>query len=172
MKTSARIPGSIALGLACTALVACGGGDAGGSGEAGGGSGAGSAAQQAFEERDAYMHQLGDAILVLNEMASEERPADDAAFLASAQAIARLAPDMLTMFENQTIVAESRTKPEVFANWADFTTKHGALVTAANALAEAASTGGFAAGRGLVAPLRDTCGGCHRPYRGPDPDQQ
>ena len=91
--------------------------------------------------------------------------------MAAAQTIADRAPDMLAMFENQTIVAESRTKPEVFTNWADFTARHGALVTAANALAAAASSGGFAAGRSLVAPLRDTCGGCHRPYRGPDPDQ-
>lgn len=169
MKTSARILASIGTGIACTALVACGGSEDGGGG---GGSGADAAAQQAFEERDAYMHELGDALLVLNEMATEERPADDAAFLAAAQTIARRAPDMLGMFENQTIVAESRTKPEVFANWDDFTAKHGALVTAANALAEAASTGGFAGGRNLVAPLRDTCGGCHRPYRGPDPDAQ
>jgi cytochrome c556 len=75
---------------------------------------------------------------------------------------------MLSMFENQEIVADSRTKPEVFTNWADFTAKQGALVTAANALNEAATSGGFAAGRSLVAPLRDTCGGCHRPYRGPE----
>ena len=166
MKTSARILASIGTGIACTALVACGGG-----GSEGGGYGADAAAQQAFEARDAYMHELGDAILVRNEMASEERPADDAAFLAAARTIADRAPAMLDQFENQTIVADSRTKPEVFANWADFTTKHGALVTAANALAEAASTGGFAGGRALVAPLRDTCGGCHRPYRGPEPEQ-
>lgn len=169
MKTSARILASIGTGIACTALVACGGGEGG---NAGGGSGADAAAQQAFEARDAYMHELGDAILVLNEMANEERAADDAAFLAAARTIADRAPSMLDHFENQTIVPASRTKPEIFANWADFTAKHGALVTAANALAGAASTGGFAAGRPLVAPLRDTCGGCHRPYRGPDPDQQ
>ena len=170
MKTSARILASIGTGIACTALVACGGG--GGGGEAGGGSGSDSAAQQAFEARDAYMHELGDAILVLNEMASEERPADDAAFRAAAATIAQRAPEMLDMFENQTIVAESRTKPEVFTSWDDFTMRHSALVQAANALNAAASSGGFAAGRSLVAPLRDTCGGCHRPYRGPDPDQQ
>jgi cytochrome c556 len=163
MKTSASILASIGTGIACTALVACGGGEGGG-----GGSGAGSAAQQAFEARDAYMHELGDAILVLNDMAAEEIPADDAAFRAAAQTIAQRAPDMLSMFENQEIVADSRTKPEVFTNWADFTAKQGALVTAANALNEAATSGGFAAGRSLVAPLRDTCGGCHRPYRGPE----
>jgi cytochrome c556 len=170
MNTSARILASIGFGLSCAALVACGGGEGGGA-TGGGGSGGDAAAQQAFEARDAYMHELGDAILVLNEMASEERAADDAAFLAAARTIADRAPAMLDHFENQTIVAESRTKPEVFANWEDFTTKHGALVTAANALAEAASTGGFAGGRALVVPLRDTCGGCHRPYRGPEPAQ-
>ena len=163
MMTSARTLASIGTGIACTALVACGGG--------GGGSDTSSAEFQAFEARDAFMQELGDAILVLNDMVAEDIPVDEAAFLGAARTIAERAPAMLDHFENQTIVADSRTKPEVFANWADFSTKHGALVTAANALVEAASTGGFAAGRGLVAPVRETCGGCHRTYRGPDPDQ-
>jgi cytochrome c556 len=165
MKTSSRILASIGTGIACTALVACGGGE--GSGDAGG-SGGGDA-QQAFEARDAYMQELGDAIIVLNEMAGEQRPVDEAAFLAAARTISDRAPDMLEYFENQTIVPMSRTKPEVFANWDDFTSKHSALVQASSALTAAASSGGFAAGRPLVVPLRDTCGGCHRPYRGPEP---
>ena len=164
MKTSTRILGSIGLGLACTALVACGGGGSGGSDTS-------SPEYLAFQERDGFMQELGDAILVLNDMAAEDIPADDAAFLAAARTIADRAPAMLDYFENRTIVPESRTKPEVFTNWDDFVAKHGALVTAANALAEAAATGGFAAGRSLVAPMRDTCGSCHRPYRGPEPEQ-
>ena len=159
MKTSARIPASIGSGIACMALVACGGGSDPNSPE-----------YQAFVERDALMQDLGEAQELLNDMAAESIPVDEAAFRAAAQTVAQRASGMLGVFENQTIVVESRTKPEVFTNWADFTAKHGALVTAANALNEAASTGGFAAGRSLVAPLRETCGNCHRPYRGPVPE--
>jgi cytochrome c556 len=164
MKTSARTLASIGTGIACTALVACGGGEGGG-----GGSGADAAAQQAFEERDALMQELGDAIVVLSDMVAEEIPVDEAAFLGAARTIAERAPDMLDVFENQTIVPESRTKPEVFTNWDDFVMRHAALVETSSALLEATMSGGFAAGRNLVAPMRDTCGGCHRPYRGPEP---
>lgn len=164
MKTSARTLASIGTGIACTALVACGGGSDGG------GSDTSSPAYLAFEERDAFMNELGDAILVLNDMVAEDIPLDEAAFLGAARTIAERSPAMLDFFENQTIVPQSRTKPEVFSNWDDFVMRHTALVQSANALYEATSSGGFAAGRNLVAPMRDTCGGCHRPYRGPEPE--
>jgi cytochrome c556 len=160
MNKRAGILASICTGMAGIGLVACGGG--------GGGSDPNSPEYLAYMERDAFMQELGDAILVLNDMASEDIPVDEAAFLAAARTIATRSPAMLDYFENQTLAPESRTKPEVFANWDDFVTKHGALVQAANALAEATASGGFAAGRSLVAPMRDTCGGCHRPYRAPE----
>jgi cytochrome c556 len=166
MKTSARILSSIGYGIACTALVACGGGGSGGD------SGADPAAQQAFEQRDAFMHELGDAQELLNDMAAGSIPLDEAAFRAAVETVATSAPMLLGHFENRTIIAESRTTQAVFDNWEDFTAKSDALVTAATALSEATASGGFAAGSPLVRQVRETCGGCHRPYRGPDPDEQ
>jgi cytochrome c556 len=122
----------------------------------------------AYMERHEAMEELGEAILVLNDMSAEEIPVDEDAFLGAARTIATGAGTLLDHFENQTIVPESRAKPEIWQNWDDFVAKNDALVTASNALVEAASSGGFAAGRSLVAPMRDTCGGCHRPYRGPE----
>lgn len=158
MKNHAGFLATLGSGLAFAALAACGGG----------GADTDSPGYQAFMARDAFMHELGDSLLVLNEMSTEERPVDEAAFLAAAQSIATLAPQMVGHFENQTLVEESRTKPEVWQNWADFSAKADALVQASRALSTAASNGGFAAGRGLVVGVRDTCGGCHRPYRGPE----
>lgn len=162
MNTSARILATIGTGIACIGLTACGGG--------GGGSDTSSPEYQAFVERDAFMNELGDAILVINDMAAEEIPVDEAAFRQAVDTIATQAPMLVSHFENQTIVPESRTKPEVFANWDDFVAKNDALVTAANALRTATASGGFAAGRPLVPAMRDTCGSCHRAYRGPEPE--
>jgi cytochrome c556 len=86
----------------------------------------------------------------------------------SARTIAEHAPGLLGLFENQTLIAESRSKPEIWSNWDDFVAKSEALTSAASALVEAAESGGFAAGRPLVRGVRESCGGCHRPYRAPD----
>jgi cytochrome c556 len=145
------------VGAALAVLVACGGGSDPNTPE-----------YQAYMQREAVMEELGDAILPLNEMSQEERPVDEQVFLQSAQSIVANAAKLLDGFQNQTIVPESRTKPEVFANWDDFVAKSDALIAAADALVEATESGGFAAGRGLVRGVRDTCGGCHRPYRAPE----
>jgi cytochrome c556 len=146
--------------MALAALSACGGG----------GSDPDSPEYLAFIERDAVMADLRDGLLPLNQMVSEEIPVDEALFLASARSLAANAPRVLDGFDNQTVVPESRSTPEIWANWADFESKGEALQSAANALAAAAESGGFAAGRELVRGVRDTCSGCHTPYRGPEPD--
>jgi cytochrome c556 len=158
MNSKAGILAFICMGIACTGLVACGGG----------GSDPNSPEYQAYMQRQEAMDMLGEAILVLNDMSAEDIPVDEAAFRAAAETIAAGAATLLDEFENQTIVPESRTKPEVFQNWDDFAAKNAALETAANALVAATASGGFAAGRGLVVGVRDSCGGCHRPYRAPE----
>jgi cytochrome c556 len=145
---------------ALAALSACGGG----------GSDPNTPEFQAFMQRDATMAELGEAILPLNEMSNEEIPVDEAVFLDSARRIAAAAENARQGFDNETIVPESRAKPEIWANMADFEAKAADLQTAAAALLTAAKSGGFAAGRSLVAGVRDTCGACHRPYRGPEPE--
>ena len=158
MNKSARILASIGTGIAFIGLSACGGG----------GGDTSSPEYQAFVERDAFMNELGEAVRVINDMAAEEIPVDEAAFRQAVDTVATQAPLLVSHFENQTIVEESRTEPEVFSNWADFTAKNDALVTAANALRTATASGGFAAGRPLIRAMVDTCGSCHRAYRGPE----
>jgi len=160
MKSPATILRTLVAAALVAALTACGGGS--------GSTDTNSAEYLAYMERHEAMEALGEAILVLNDMVAEEIPVDEAAFLGAARTIATGAGTLLDHFENQTLVYESRTMPEVWQNWSDFTAKNDALVAASNALVAAASSGGFAAGRNLVAPMRDTCGACHRPYRGPE----
>lgn len=159
MKTRATLIRTLTTGFALATLAACGGGSDPNSPEF-----------QAYEQRDAVMHEMGDAILVLNDMSREQIPVDDAAFREAAQQLAQSAERMLDGFENQTIVPESRAMPEIFENWDDFVSKTEDLQEAANELAMAAESGGFAAGRSLVEGARNTCGACHRVYRAPEED--
>jgi cytochrome c556 len=150
---------ALLTGFALAALTACGGGTDPNSPE-----------YQAFMQRDAVMEELGEAILPLNQMSQEEIPVDEQVFLESARTLAARAGDLLDGFDNQTLIPESRVTADIWANWDDFVAKNDAMIEAANALVAAAESGGFAAGRDLVRPLRDSCGNCHRPYRGPEPD--
>jgi len=149
---------SLPAAAAFAAVAACGGVDKD------------SPEYQAHMQRHETMEALGDAILPLNQMTQEEIPVDDAVFVASARSLADAAANMLDGFDNSTPVADSRAKPEIWDNWDDFVAKAEALQTAATALAAAADSGGFAAGRELVRGVRDTCGGCHRPYRAAEED--
>jgi cytochrome c556 len=160
MKTPAPIQRAVITAMAFASLTACGGG----------GSDPNSPEYLAFMERDAVMDELGEALLPLNQMTAEEIPVDEALFLESARSLAASAARVLDGFENQTIVPESRSTPEIWANWDDFVMKAEALQTDANALVAATESGGFAAGRELVRGVRDNCGGCHQPYRGPEPE--
>jgi len=143
-------------GMSFLVLTACGGG---------GGAEMGS---ESHMQRHETMEALGDAILPLNQMAQGEMPVDEAVFLEQARSLAASSADVFVGFDDQTQDEHSRAKPEIWDNWDDFVAKGEALQTAATALLEAAESGGSAAGIPLVRGVRDTCGGCHRPYRAPE----
>lgn len=147
-------------GLALLVLSACGGG----------GTDMNSPEYQAYAQRQAVMDELRDAILPLNQMSRDEIPVDETVFLASVQALAASSEKIMDGWDNETIVAESRATADIWANMADFAAKGDDLISASAALLAATESGGFAAGSPLVEAARMTCGGCHQPYRGPDPD--
>jgi cytochrome c556 len=136
----------------------------------GGGSDPNSPEYKAYEMRHELMEEMGDALLVLNEMSNEERPVDEAEFLAAAQTIVEGTGEVVSTFESQMTVPESRAMPEIWQNWDDFVSHNDTVAEAAEALVMATQSGGFEAGRGLVRGVRDGCGSCHRAYRGPEPD--
>ena len=160
MKTSTKIKSFLLPAVTLTVLTACGGG----------GTDMNSPEYQAYAQRHAVMEELRDAILPLNQMERDEIPVDEAVFLESARALAAGSENVLNGWDVETIVAESRATPEIWANMDDFTAKGQELQAAAAALLTATEAGGFEAGRPLVAAARNTCGGCHRPYRGPEPE--
>jgi cytochrome c556 len=149
--------------LACSflALAACGQ-------QSGGGKGAAAEdtpEQQAFEFRDGLMHAISWKVGRLRGMAQGDIPADDAVALKDARDVATLAGMITEGFIPNSIVKSSLATPEIWMNFADFQQKAGDLQMAATALADAAQANGFAAAKGMVQAVGQSCGGCHRPYR-------
>jgi len=121
--------------------------------------------QQAFEFRDGLMHALVWKVGKLRGMAQGDIPVDDAAAVKSARDIAAIAGMIADGFIPNSIVKSSAALPDIWMNFADFQQKAMDLQMAATALADAAQANGFAAAKGMVQPVGQSCGGCHRPYR-------
>ena len=152
---------TIGAGIALATLAACGGG--------GGPSyDPESPEGMAYEYRQAVMRLAQSKMMLITQMAREQIPLDEAAFVQATADIAALARMMPAGFDNETLVAESLTEPSVFEDRADFDRRMNALIQATDALAEAAESGGFEGARGLVTASIGTfsnCGGCHSSYR-------
>lgn len=151
---------TLATGSAFALLAACGGG-----GSSGPSFDPESPEGAAYIYRQAVMDLANVKGRLMLSMAREEVEIDEAAFIEAAQDFAALSAMMIDGFENQTLVAESRTDPAVWENWSDFEAKMGALEQASAELAETAASGGFDAARGLVQSTMRSCGDCHNPYR-------
>lgn len=90
-------------------------------------------------------------------------PAADA--VAPAQAIAAQAAKQVAHFVPGSDKGETKAKPEIWANMADFTSKMKAAETAAMTLASAAQAGNMDGIKAGFGALGGTCGACHKPYR-------
>ena len=163
MKTGSRLPGLLALTLGFAALAACGGGGPSYDPD--------SPEGRAFELRDAIMHVAGVKMELINNMARETIPIDEAAFVAAAEQLAVLTSMMPEGFTEELTVAESRSDPAIWGNKADFDQRMEAAISATARLAETAATGGFPAAQALVVAspgISSNCSGCHNTYRLPE----
>lgn len=149
------------LACSCLVLAACGQGSGGKSGA----QAEDTPEQQAFEFRDGLMRAISWKVSRLRGMAQGDIPADDATALKDARDVATLAGMIPEGFIPNSIVKGSAALPEIWMNLADFKQKAGDLQMAATALADASQANGFAAAKGMVQAVGQSCGGCHRPYR-------
>jgi cytochrome c556 len=123
---------------------------------------------QAYEFRHAVMHVAGVKMEFINNMAREQIPVDEAAFIKAVQQLAVLTEMMPQGFEENLTVAESRSEPAIWDNKADFDKRMQAAIGATARLAQTAETSGFEAARSLVVTNPTTssnCSGCHNSYR-------
>ena len=120
---------------------------------------------QAFRYRQAVMRVIAQKMMPLGGMARGDVEVDEELFEKSATDLATVAGMTTEGFMPQGIPAGSRSVPAIWDNWSDFEAKAQDFQQAAQALADAATSGGFAAAQSLVQPVAQTCGGCHRTYR-------
>ena len=163
MKTVSISLRSVALIAGAASLVACGGASYDPNSPEG----------QAFELRYGIMEEAGEKMQLINNMAREQIPVDEAAFAEAAVELAELTARMPEGFEIESPLDGSRSDPAIWQNKADFDSRMQASIDATAALAEAAQNGGFAAAQALVVgnpTTSSTCGGCHNTYRLPEED--
>ena len=82
---------------------------------------------------------------------------------ANAQLMADIAARIPALFEANEISSTSKARPEIWANWADFTAKAQGLEAAAQAVLAAANSGGDVAGAARA--MGGACGACHKSYK-------
>ena len=157
--------GRTTLMLGFAALVACGGGGPSYDED--------SPEGQAYEMRHAVMHVAGIKMELINNMARETIPVDEAAFVKATRELAVLTEMMPEGFEQDLTVAESRSEPAIWENKSDFDQRMDSAIAATARLAETAQTSGFEAARALVVTnptVSSNCSGCHNTYRAPEED--
>lgn len=113
------------------------------------------------KERMDAMSVIAASTKVLGDMAGDKVAFDAARATEAAAAIAAASATVPALFEAQADDPVSEAKPEIWANWADFTAKSEALHQAAQAL-DTSSLEGLKAGMGVVA---GACKACHSTYR-------
>lgn len=112
--------------------------------------------------REELMETIGKNTKTLGDMAGGKAEFDAAAAEAAKAAIVEAAAKIPATFETQGGADPAdEAKPEIWANWDDFTKKAGALEAAATAL-DSSSLEAVQAGMGAIG---GACKDCHTSYR-------
>jgi cytochrome c556 len=119
---------------------------------------------RAFEFRSSLMKTVAFKMTQVSGMAEGEIPLDETTFRKHTSDVAALAGMIAEGFIPNSAIEGSAALPEIWTNNSDFQAKAADLQNAAQALATAAQQNVDGA-KGMVAGVRQTCGGCHRPYR-------
>lgn len=119
----------------------------------------------AFTFRTSLMETIAWKMTQVGGMADGEIPVDEEAFRKHTSDVAALAGMVPDGFIPNSAIEGSAALPDIWTNMADFQAKAADFQNAAQALATTAQQSGFEAAKGMVQAVRQTCGGCHRPYR-------
>lgn len=109
------------------------------------------------------MKNISDNMKVLVQMNKGERPFNAAEARAAATEITDDGMETPALFEIREDDPKSEAKPEIWENFADFTSKADALVTVASDMSQSLQT--FADLQQTVPELGQTCLACHDKYR-------
>ncbi len=118
--------------------------------------------QDVIDYRKHVMKTIGEQVGAIQLILENRVPADNLAV--HLQVIAATAPQAKSAFTAE--VAGGRSKPEVWANWEDFSQRLDRFVAGSQELAQAAQAGDAAAAASRLPKTLD-CKGCHEVYRAP-----
>ena len=124
-------------------------------------------ADSAYETREGVMKAIGGHMKALGAVAKGEA-AMDASTPVHAQAVMELSHTVKFLFPEDSITEKSRANPEIWLDWDGFMKASMDFETASAALVEAAAGGDPAALGAALGGVGKTCGGCHKPFRGPE----
>lgn len=123
----------------------------------------------AFAQADAIKARKDGFQIFRTSMGAIKKAVDDngpaSAAVAPAEAIAAQAAKQLAHFPAGSDKGETKAKPEIWANMADFQAKMKAAEDGAKKLAASAKAGGMDAVKADFGALGGACGACHKAYR-------
>lgn len=122
------------------------------------------------KDRKAAMKSISKANKAL--VAYSKGKGSKQAALAAAKEIAAVGkalPGMFPKGSGEGYGKTTRAKPEIWADWAKFTKANDAMIAAANKVASVSQLGTASTSMEVAGGIGKTCGGCHKPFRGPKP---
>lgn len=119
-----------------------------------------------FAMRNAAMKAIAGHMKALGAVAKGEAEAD-AGTVVHAIALNELAQTVPLLFNGESISEKSRAKGEIWSDWAGFMKAAGDFAAATSGVAAAAESGDAATIGAALGQIGATCGGCHKPFRGP-----
>jgi cytochrome c556 len=125
-----------------------------------------SKAEQALTYRKALYQVIVWNVRPMAAMAQDKSPFNAAEFALRAGRVADLTPMLAEAYPPESQgVANSKLKPEMWSNRADFDAKLKTLVDRSAALAQVASGGDPAKTRAAFFSMSDACKACHEKYK-------
>ncbi len=124
----------------------------------------------AVKDRVAAMKAISKANKVLVNYSKGK--ADQKAAIAAANEIASISAKLPGMFPKGSAAGYGKThraKPDIWDNWAKFEAANNAMMAAAKKVASVTKMGTKSTAMETAGDVRKTCGGCHKPFRGPKP---
>lgn len=117
------------------------------------------------KQRVAAMKQNGGN---LKKLGAAVAAGDNAAAAAAAGAINKVASQIPSLFPEGSGTGDTRAKPEIWQDFADFRSKANALESAAAKVVADANAGNLGSNpKAVVGSIGKTCGACHKAYRAP-----
>jgi cytochrome c556 len=123
------------------------------------------AQQDPITTRKGLMKEIGGANRTFTEILDGKEPFDVAKVKAALMVINQNATKIIPLFPDNSKNGDTAALPALWENKADFDAKLAKFSVDAKEAAD--KTTDLASLKAAIGPLRENCGGCHKPYRRP-----